>query len=45
MSIQDNIDVVPDAAPVVAADEAAGTLTGKEKVAYGVGDLGNGQRF
>ena len=45
MSIQDNIDVVPDAAPVPAADEAAGTLTGKEKVAYGFGDLGNGFMF
>jgi len=45
MSIQDNIDVVPAAAPIAAADEAEGTLTGKEKVAYGFGDLGNGFMF
>ena len=44
MSIKDNTAVVSAAAPE-APEDAEGTLSGKEKVAYGFGDLGNGFMF
>lgn len=45
MTIQDNTDVVTDVEPDTAVSGSEPRLTGKEKVAYGFGDLGNGFMF